>query len=359
MKDIAIDKIDPNPWRHLETYELSEEKIEELIESIKKTGFWKTVAGRPNPEDKERVQIAFGHHRVEAARRLGLKSLLIDVQDLTDEALIQMMASENSATFSSNPFVSAGAIAAVVEAYAAGKLSTMEDVDPKTPKHLIYPTPIGVGYTLTTVARFLGWTKKSSDGRTEPTDACRRAFDLFRETATTQDAIKELPIGDQTGVAAEAVVMAVKAARFHGVQAGLTSSGIHKVEREAAKRTVQDIKENTGKYAKEQAVSQAKAVIREIVGEKPKPKPPDISVYANRIILLSQEHVGLHDRVLAGCRELVPFIDDLDVETSERLAQALEHRLSRTTSHMNDIIRALRRGKKDNFVQLLTEGEDQ
>jgi hypothetical protein len=77
-------------------------------------------------------------------------------------------------------------IAAVVEAYGRGEIE-LEPVDPKTPKIAVFHVPpTGGTYSLGTVARFLRWTKKHKGQIPEPTNACRLAFDAYRERASTE-----------------------------------------------------------------------------------------------------------------------------------------------------------------------------
>ena len=69
IKQISLSKVDPNPYRMLGDYPYSEEKLSVLVRSIKDVGLWEGVIGR---ERDDRVEIAFGHHRIEAAKRAGL-----------------------------------------------------------------------------------------------------------------------------------------------------------------------------------------------------------------------------------------------------------------------------------------------
>jgi GGDEF domain-containing protein len=87
-----IERIVPNPFRMLEKYPYSEEKLVALQSSIEATGFWEGVIARSSGDE---FQLAFGHHRVEAARRLGLQSIPLVIHDLTDEQMLQMMGREN------------------------------------------------------------------------------------------------------------------------------------------------------------------------------------------------------------------------------------------------------------------------
>lgn len=76
--------------------EISEEKVEALVRSYETIGFWDgSIQGRPHPEERGCVEIAFGHHRLEAARRKGLKQIGIVVSDRSNDDMMRMMADEN------------------------------------------------------------------------------------------------------------------------------------------------------------------------------------------------------------------------------------------------------------------------
>ena len=62
---VKVRNINPNPYRNIDHYPLNKEKIMALTNSIEKTGFWDNLVGR---EINGEIQIAYGHHRVEALR---------------------------------------------------------------------------------------------------------------------------------------------------------------------------------------------------------------------------------------------------------------------------------------------------
>ena len=93
ITNIAIEKLKPNPYRNLETYPWNEAKIADLQRSYAEVGMWEGVIARPVGDHFE---IPFAHHRVEAARRNGVKEIPTIVRSLTNEQMIRMMAHENS-----------------------------------------------------------------------------------------------------------------------------------------------------------------------------------------------------------------------------------------------------------------------
>ena len=92
LVNVPIADIDPNPHRDLSTYPWIERKVEMLKRSIEGVGFWEGVIVRLKGK---RVECAFGHHRIEAARRLGIDKIPVIVRDLSDEEMLRFMGREN------------------------------------------------------------------------------------------------------------------------------------------------------------------------------------------------------------------------------------------------------------------------
>lgn len=99
IKDVAISQIDPNPYRDLPTFPWIERKIEQLQRSFKDVGVWEGVIARPN---KTRFQTAFGHHRVEAARRNKLKDIPLIIRPLSEQQMLQFMGRENGEDYNAD-----------------------------------------------------------------------------------------------------------------------------------------------------------------------------------------------------------------------------------------------------------------
>ena len=167
-----------NPYRHIERYAIVEEKVEALIQSYENTGFWHgSIQGRRRDDGK--VEIGFGHHRLAAAKRAKPKidPVGVVIADRTNRDMLLMMADKNRTEFKHDALVESETIGAVIEAFERGEVE-LEAVSPDTNKGHIYAFRDGKAYALSTVARFLGWTKASTG---QATDACRVAFDAYHE----------------------------------------------------------------------------------------------------------------------------------------------------------------------------------
>lgn len=93
MTQIALELIHPNPFRNFDLHPLDSAQVARLKASIDADGFWNSVVAR---KVNGGYQIAFGHHRIEAARERGDTAVPIEVRDLTDRQMVRMLASENA-----------------------------------------------------------------------------------------------------------------------------------------------------------------------------------------------------------------------------------------------------------------------
>jgi len=98
---VKLRDLEPNPYRDMEHYPIDEVKIQTLIGSYNQTGFWRNINVRPKPEVKGKYQLAYGHHRWIALKRLYGEDHVIDivVENYSDATMLRMMASENNTDF--------------------------------------------------------------------------------------------------------------------------------------------------------------------------------------------------------------------------------------------------------------------
>ena len=99
MVDVALDRISPNPWQPRTS--MDPQYVAELAEDIHNVGLLQEPMARPSG-DGVRYQLAFGHTRIEALRLLQESgrwgnSVLIKVEDLSDERMAYVALSENRA----------------------------------------------------------------------------------------------------------------------------------------------------------------------------------------------------------------------------------------------------------------------
>ena len=92
---VKLKELKPNPFKkYINGGVLNPQKIDLLKESIKQDGFWDNVICRKNGNGYE---IAYGHHRLEAAKQVlgGNHEIDIPVKELTDEMMVRILGNEN------------------------------------------------------------------------------------------------------------------------------------------------------------------------------------------------------------------------------------------------------------------------
>jgi len=119
MTKIAVTDLKPNPFRNIERYPISREKVDALKRSMKATTFWDNLLARKNGDGYE---IAFGHHRLTALREAKTETIDIPVRKLSDTEMAQIMAHENMEEWGSSATVEQETVRAIVKGYADGKI---------------------------------------------------------------------------------------------------------------------------------------------------------------------------------------------------------------------------------------------
>jgi ParB/Sulfiredoxin domain len=164
IRVVSVASIDSNPLRKLKDYPFNEKKLEALMRSVADVGLWEGVIAR---EHNSRYQLAFGHHRVEAARRQNGKTARIPiiVRALTDEQMIQFMGRENLEDYNADFFVMLEAWEASLEYLGRDHGQKPQDLE---------------------IARLLGWIEERSGSRkaehkaTSTALACSSAYQLIQ-----------------------------------------------------------------------------------------------------------------------------------------------------------------------------------
>ena len=176
MATFKLKDVKPNPFRRTEKYPLIAGKVEFLKTSIENTDFWENIIGR---EVDGKLEIAYGHHRLEALKALYPPTKEFDwrVKKLSDAKMIQIMAAENDDAYSCDPRALIESVRATVSAYAKGLITPdeMPAPDEKTNVSQLrnapsfqagvsVPAPGTHAYTAVTLGRFLGLIKKGGGG---------------------------------------------------------------------------------------------------------------------------------------------------------------------------------------------------
>ena len=98
---IAISDLSRNPYQPRQNF--SEEKLEELVKSIKKNGIIQPIAVRPHKSDPDKFEIVAGERRWLAAQRAGLHEIPVTILDLSDVESLEVAIVENIQRDDLNP----------------------------------------------------------------------------------------------------------------------------------------------------------------------------------------------------------------------------------------------------------------
>ncbi len=165
LKEVAVSKIKPNPFRKMDRYPIDRDRVKELKNSMNTTGWWSNIVGR---ESNGGIEIAYGHHRLVALKEAYGTKTKVDllVTKLDDAMMLKIMAHENQEDWKTMASVEQETVRAVVEAYGK-EIIDLPQPSPKagSVRHapsfkigVLGPTR-GLPYTRETVAKFIGWDK--------------------------------------------------------------------------------------------------------------------------------------------------------------------------------------------------------
>jgi len=111
----------PNPHRDLKLNPVNQEKIDALIDSFGRTGFWDNVVVREHPTLSGKYELAYGHNRLAALkdRRVEVSTVTIPVAKLNDWDMYCSMVDENETQQTITPaivFENVGVGCTIIEA---------------------------------------------------------------------------------------------------------------------------------------------------------------------------------------------------------------------------------------------------
>ncbi len=111
---VRLDVIDPNPERDFGINPIEPEQVKKLRASIRDLGFWNNIVVRKHPTAKGRYELAYGHTRLEAAKREGETEADIPVLDLDDDQMKHIMDAENATQRAYTSAAAADSVASAV-----------------------------------------------------------------------------------------------------------------------------------------------------------------------------------------------------------------------------------------------------
>jgi hypothetical protein len=94
---VPVADILPNPHRDLKLNPPNQERIEGLLESFERSGFWDNIVVRKHPTREDKYELAYGHNRWSALRskNVVVDTITIPVAKLSDWEMYCAMVDEN------------------------------------------------------------------------------------------------------------------------------------------------------------------------------------------------------------------------------------------------------------------------
>lgn len=338
-------EIDCNPYRDLKLNPLRRDKIEALKESINETGFWDNVVVRIIGKKK---QSAYGHHRIAAAMELGLVEADFIVKELSNDLMLKMMARENAEVYGNDLISTIESVEALVKAYAQGTLSTPEKLVPgkDTPKTHVRFAPSYVPgkvpsanqaegpYTVSTVASFLGFTKKDRDG-IKPEPGVSVALDFLE--------LRELGIVSKPESLADPETEKVIVRRKDGT---IPVAAAHAIIRELKER--HNVTMARARVRATQVVEDGAAVQRRLAALQEDQKKAEAAAEKLR----EQRRAAERDNITKKAEEIKQKLEDKAKAEAERAARIVE-----TKKELRDIEKQRVKSEKENSALAQREAD--
>lgn len=330
IKTLSITSLQPNPYRMLKTYPWVKGKLDQLMRSISDVGLWESIIARPQGRGYE---IAFGHHRIEAAKRLKLKRVPVIVRKLSDEDMLKFMGRENGEDYGTEFLIMLNTWEGAVNfpRDSAGKTQAIE------------------------IARLLGWVRgeRGSTKGTRMSDvaaACHAAHALIGGGYLTRDELKGLSV-----TTAKEIVTATQS-RMQQIESMAEKTQRPKQEVEQAKRHVAIGAKRTAQHVRDGKVARRDLrgrvdveTFKSAREEKAKPSPL-FSVFGNRIAD-QIEKMLFEDATATKLYEIVEVVNKIelheDAQSLRRIDFALDMLIGRAKNWSKELT-----PKKSNVVRI-------
>jgi hypothetical protein len=260
--EAELGKIVANPYRRLHDYPYIEDKLAALQRSIEDVGLWPGVIAR---RCDSKYELAFGHHRIEAARRMKLKTATLIIRELSNREMLQYMGRENLEDYNAVFLIQLEAWEAALESGLFRESSRKtQAID---------------------IARLLGWIRPDASGSdgmriNDTASACHAAYTVIQAGKMKREDFVGLTVTAAKDIARPILMHMKQAERFakkHD-QPPEKLARLKKHISEAAVTTARQVRE--GNVPVRQIKQQ---VDFNVVGARQKRPSPLFSSYANAV----------------------------------------------------------------------------
>jgi hypothetical protein len=312
LETVPINLIDPNQHRDLATYPWLEHKVGHLMASMQEVGFWAGVIAR---RVGDRYELAFGHHRLEAARRLKITKIPLLLADLTDLQMLQYMGRENGEDYNTEFLVMMNTWEGGVNFLANSKGYASNC---GTPQFVKQPTEI---------AKVLGWTRVEGGSvrMSEVAVACSAAYKLIADGHMARADLTGLSVGAARDILTRAQAR-INQLEEIGKREGhphAETKKLQKIVGKAAKITARDVRAGGAtKGLRDQVDLNA---LRAANKEKVKHAP--LFTLYGKALCDSIDRMLKDDSVAEKIDRVVEALPDIEFEADHALIRRLRHEL--------------------------------
>jgi len=336
---VKLDEIQDNPYRNPESYVYDSDKIAALAESIGDTSFWENLLARKTKEGI--IQLAYGHHRLQALRRLVADGLL-DYEEiklnirpdtqLTNERMLKIFAQENKDDWGENPQNLCMTVLQL-QAHLEGLVAASKDKDQFLKKvgdigalkvddrSFTRMKNHGVGASI--IAQFLGdtWSRQTIQDALQVIENDEATFKLAQKlpSVTLANRFQKLVTKEVSGKGKDKTVTMFDEVTQQKVADKIVKENLTRAEVEEA---VKLSKENTDgpdplaaiANVVEKKKAKIKAVKEELAAGRPAPKEPveKIQIAMERVLeVVQKERVNLKDEDIMRIKEGLSLITEV------------------------------------------------
>jgi len=342
---VALKNLENNPYRDPNAYVWKENAITSLMESIGDLSYWENILIRKTKDG--RLQIVYGHHRIEALRRLvaeGLteyENIKVNVRpetQLTDEIMLKIFVQENKDTWGEDPqnlcmsvlqlqahlttllMASADKDAFMKKVGAQGALRVDDRSFTRMKNH-------GVGASV--IAQFLGdtWSRQTIHDALQVIEKDEATFKLAQNlpNVTLANRFQKLVTKSDKGKGEKRVIEMFDEATQRKVADKIIKGSLTRAEVEDAIKINKTQDESDPVKAIDEVLEKKKAKIKAVkeaaAKDRPAPKEPveKVLVALERVLdVTRKERVNLKDEDIGHIKEGISLIVEvLDTEPPE------------------------------------------
>jgi len=337
----SISSIDNNPFRSTKKYPFVKSKVQSLIRSYEAVGVWEGIIAR---KKGNRYELAFGHHRLEAARQLGMTRIPVIVRsDLDDEQMLQFMGRENGEDYNAD-------FLCMLETWEAGakfiKASTQaSDAQPLA------------------VARLLGWTisrsatdRQEGDKLSTTAAACNAAHNLIKGGHISRSDLADMSVSSAHHIVERAYAR-VKQIDVVAKQRQLSPKETARAKSHvaAAAKAVAH-KSRSGKVAIKDLRNEVDRIAANRVGASKAKDSPLFAVFADSLVNQINKML-MNDSAAEKLAEIVKALPNVVREDDQKALRKIDFALAEHEHETGAWRKKLaRRGKVVPFLKLVKEG---